>query len=220
MSELRAVLFDFDGVVIDSSHLHQKSWEVLSERLGKSLPADHFLRGFGKLNKVIIPEILGWATDPEEVAHLGAEKERCYRQLVAMEGISALPGVRELIADLLASGISIALATATERLNVEAVLGAIGLTDAFVFRVTADDVSRGKPDPEVFLKAAALCGAVPADCLVIEDAFYGLEAARKGGMKSLAVATTHPLAHLQGRADLVLESLAGVKTDDLRRLWA
>ncbi len=106
---LRAVIFDWDGVVVDSSALHERSWEVLAKRRGLPLPEGHFKRGFGKKNNAIIPD-LGWATDPAAVDELACEKEETYRALVREHGIDPLPGVRELLAELQSASVPAAIA--------------------------------------------------------------------------------------------------------------
>lgn len=213
---LRAVIFDWDGVVIDSSAHHERSWEILAARRGLTLPPDHFKRGFGKKNAVIIPE-LGWAQDPDEVDKLGREKEEIYRDLVRRHGIDPLPGVRQLLAALQTEGIAAAVGSSTEMANLDALLDMMGLRQFFFAFVSADDVTLGKPDPAVFLLAARRLGAAPCECLVIEDALVGIEAARRAGMPVLAVATTNPLAAL-GAATCAVASLAEIGPADLRRI--
>lgn len=210
---LRAVIFDWDGVVVDSSAHHERSWEILAARRGLPLPPDHFKRGFGKTNNAIIPE-LGWATDPPEVAALAHEKEELYRALVREKGLDPLPGARELLAALQARGIPRAIASSTERANLDLPLDHMGLRGFFDAIVSGEEVPQGKPDPAVFLLAAQRLGVAPGDCVVIEDALVGIEAARRAGMRVIAVATTNPLAAL-GPADAAVESLADLTVDRL-----
>jgi beta-phosphoglucomutase family hydrolase len=205
---LRAVIFDWDGVVVDSSAHHERSWEVLATKRGLPLPPDHFKRGFGKKNNVIIPD-LGWAADPTEVDALAHEKEEIYRAMVREKGIEPLPGVRELLAGLREKGIPCAIASSTERANLDLPLDLMGLRDFFQVIVSGEEVLHGKPDPAVFLVAAKRLGIVPADCVVIEDALVGIEAAKRAGMAVLAVATTNPLEAL-GSADAAIGSMAEV----------
>jgi beta-phosphoglucomutase family hydrolase len=205
---LRAVIFDWDGVVVDSSAHHERSWEVLATKRGLPLPPDHFKRGFGKKNNVIIPD-LGWAADPTEVDALAHEKEEIYRAMVREKGIEPLPGVRELLAGLREKGIPCAIASSTERANLDLPLDLMGLRDFFQVIVSGEEVIHGKPDPAVFLVAAKRLGIVPADCVVIEDALVGIEAAKRAGMAVLAVATTNPLEAL-GSADAAIGSMAEV----------
>jgi beta-phosphoglucomutase family hydrolase len=213
---LRAVIFDWDGVVVDSSAHHERSWEILAAQRGLPLPADHFKRGFGKKNNVIIPD-LGWATKPEEVDALAHEKEEIYRSLVRAKGIDPLPGVRELLAALRDGKIPCAIASSTERANLDLPLDLMGIRDFFAVTVSGEDVVHGKPDPAVFLLAAERLGLAPSDCVVIEDALVGIEAAKRAGMPVIAVATTNPIGALAsagdavaGMADITMERLAAL----------
>lgn len=206
---MRGVIFDWDGVVIDSSGQHERSWEMLANEIGKPLPAGHFKAGFGRKNQEIIPGLLRWSWDPEEVARLGDRKEELYRELVRGQGVRVLPGARELLAALRDAGLLRAVGSSTPRANIDAIFAATGLGEFFDAVVCADDVKNGKPAPDVFLRAAELLALDPADCLVIEDAHFGIEAAHRAGMLVLAVATTHSLSEL-GDADAAVASLAGV----------
>jgi len=211
---MKAVIFDWDGVVIDSSTQHERSWEILAQEISKPLPDGHFLLGFGKKNALIIPEILGWATDPAAITALSNRKEEIYRELVQASGVHVLPGARELLTALRAAGIPRSIGSSTPRSNLDAILPVTGLADLFDAIACGDDVTHGKPAPDIFLLAAKKLHMPPADCLVIEDAHVGLEAARRAGMATLAVATTNPLADLQ-YADAAVESLASVTLDFL-----
>jgi beta-phosphoglucomutase family hydrolase len=211
-------IFDWDGVVVDSSSCHREAWERLGREIGRALPPDHFERAFGLKNERIIPEIMGWTEDPEEVERLSLRKEELYREAVRRDGLAPLPGVPDFLARLAAAGIPAAVGTSTHRLNVEACIDAVGLRDAFAAVVTAEDVSEGKPDPQVFLLGAERLGLPPEHCIVFEDAIVGIEAARRGGMKAVAVTTTHPATSL-GAADIVVERLDEVSVEELRRLF-
>jgi beta-phosphoglucomutase family hydrolase len=213
---LRAVVFDWDGVVVDSSAHHERSWEILAAQRGLPLPSDHFKRGFGKKNNVIIPD-LGWATDPAEVDALAHEKEEIYRSLVREKRIEPLPGVRPLLKALRAQRIPCAIASSTERANLDLPLDLMGLREFFDVIVSGEEVVHGKPDPAVFLLAAERLGIAPAECVVIEDALVGIEAAKRAGMPVLAVATTNPLSAL-GSADSAAPSMAEVTPDLLAAL--
>ena len=213
---LSAVIFDWDGVVVDSSAHHERSWEIVASRRGLPLPADHFKRGFGKKNDVIIPD-LGWARAPCEVAELAQEKEETYRALVRERGIQPLPGVRELLAALRSREIPCAIGSSTERANLDLPLDLMGLRDFFRVIVSGEEVVHGKPDPSVFLLAAERLGLAPAECVVIEDALVGIEAARQAGMPVVAVATTNPLGVL-GAANAAVPSLAEVTPELLASL--
>jgi beta-phosphoglucomutase family hydrolase len=198
MDRKSGAVFDWDGVIINSAAHHEASWERLAKECGKALPENHFKRGFGMKNEVIIPELLGWTTVPTEVRILSLRKEALYREIVRERGIEALPGVREFLHMLKENGIPSVIASSTHRENITTTLEVLGLQDFFPAIVTAEDVKRGKPDPEVFLTAASRIEVEPADAIVFEDALVGIAAAKAAGMRVVAVATTEPkdkLAH-------------------------
>ncbi|MBA2436238.1 MAG: beta-phosphoglucomutase family hydrolase [Chthoniobacterales bacterium] len=199
-------IFDWDGVVIDSGRLHARSWQLLADELGRTLTPDSFIRGFGMKSDRIIEEIHGWAKERSEIARLANRKEALYRELVADGQIAPLPGVVEWLHRLNEAAVPCAVASSTARQNIDAVLRRIGLEEAFREIISAQDVVHGKPDPEVFLKAADRLGIVPARSVVFEDAHVGIEAAHAAGMKVVAVATTHPREELLA-ADLVVRRL-------------
>ncbi len=214
-----AALFDWDGVIVDSSRAHETSWELLAEEERRVLPSDHFKKGFGMKNERIIPDLLGWTNDIGEVRRLSLRKEELYRQVVQERGLAPLPGVKELLLELNAAGWPCVIGSSTHRLNIEKGIETAGLQGFFSGTITAEDVAHGKPDPEVFLKAASLAKSPPQRCVVFEDALVGIEAARRGGMKVVAVATTNP-AELLTHADHVVERLTAIRVKELEALWA
>lgn len=211
------MIFDWDGVVIDSSSLHAKSWDLLAEEENRELPHDHFKKGFGRKNIHIIPEILRWTDDADEVVRLSQRKEALYRELIRKEGVVALPGVAVLLQSLQDAGIPCCVGSSTDRENIELALEVLGLRPFFADIVSAEDVKEGKPHPDVFLKAAARLGLPPSACVVVEDAHVGIEAAQAGGMAVVAVATTHPLESLQG-ADRAVATLEAISPEDFEIL--
>jgi HAD superfamily hydrolase (TIGR01509 family) len=214
------VLFDWDGVIIDSSVQHEQSWERLAAEEGKPLPPDHFVQGFGKKNEWIIPELLRWTTaaDVTEIRRLSLRKEALYREIVVERGLEALPGVHVFLNRLRDAGVPCCIGSSTHRENITTILGVLGFEGLFGDMVTSEDVTFGKPHPDVFLKAAAKTGVPPERCIVFEDAFAGIEAARAGGMKVVGVATTHPAAVLHGRVDRVVHRLDELAIADLLSL--
>ncbi|MGV3532491.1 MAG: HAD family hydrolase [Chthoniobacteraceae bacterium] len=189
-------LFDWDGVIIDSRRHHEESWERLAAELGKPLPEGHFLKGFGRKNEFIIPEMLGWTKELEEIHQISLRKEELYREVVSDWGLEALPGVRTWMERLRDAGVPCAIGSSTHRANIDLSLGMIGLAEFFQGIVTAEDVSHGKPDPAVFLTAAKRVDRAPERCVVFEDAHVGIQAARAGGMRVIGVATTHTIEEL------------------------
>ena len=213
-----AAIFDWDGVIIDSHDAHEKSWEQLAAEEHLPLPPDHFKRSFGRRNNQIIPEIYGWSEAPQEIERLGARKETLYRQILRDTGLDPLPGVRELLAELRGAQIPCAIGTSTPRINLDFALDLLALREPFTAMVTAEDVSRGKPDPEVFLSAANRLNVAPHHCVVFEDAVFGIEAAKRAGMKAVALTTTHCATDL-GLADLIISDLSETNVEKLRQLF-
>ena len=217
--ETFGAIFDWDGVVVDSSSHHEESWERLARETGFTLPDGHFKKGFGMKNEFIIPNLLNWSSGLEKIRELSLRKEALYREILIEWGIQALPGVAECLAELSKRRIPCAIGSSTHRLNIDTILSVLGLENYFAAIVTAEDVSRGKPDPEVFLAAAGRIGVAPNRCVVFEDALVGIEAAHRGGMKVVAVATTNPIEKLTG-ADLAVHRLDELSVDQLAALVA
>lgn len=192
-ADLMGVIFDWDGVIIDSHYQHERSWFRLAEELGQALTREEFKKTFGMRNQTIIPHHFRWAApeDTVRIEMLGDRKEEYYREILKEEGIEPLPGVVELLSELKAAGIPCAVGSSTPRKNLDVIMEITGLSGYFQAVATAEDVTRGKPEPDVFLAAARKISREPAHCLVFEDAHVGIEAARRAGMKVIGVATTH-----------------------------
>lgn len=193
-----AAVFDWDGVILDSSRHHEESWERLARETGRVLPEGHFRRGFGRRNIEIMRDMLGWSQDAEEIDRLSRRKEELYREVVQEWGIDPLPGVRNWLERLARAGIPCGIGSSTEERNVRLGLQILGLEKSFQVAVTAEHVLRGKPAPDVFLEVARRLRVSPARCVVFEDAPAGVEAGRAAGMKVVGVTTTHPGGHLEG----------------------
>jgi beta-phosphoglucomutase len=200
-----AVLFDLDGVIVDSRPHHLSAWEAWAHE--HSVPADegYFHRSFGLRNDAIIGGLMP-DIEQHELRRLATAKEALFRKL-ARGNIVALPGVRELLDYLDEQQIPRAVVTSTPRANLEMILDSLGIDDRFQALVAEEDASKGKPDPEGFLVAAERVAVAPDGCVVIEDAPAGLQAAKAAGMRAIGVTTTRPAPDL-GDADLVVESLA------------
>lgn len=203
MSSSRAVLWDMDGTLIDSEEFHWVSWRNTLANEGIAITREQFLSSFGQRNDSIIPRWLGTTATPERIERIANSKEELYRQLVRRDGISPLPGVANWVRRLHREGWLQAIASAAPRANIEAVLEALSATHIFQGIVSAEDVHRGKPDPEVYLAAAARVRVSPDQCIVVEDAAAGVEGARRARMRSIGV--SHNGAHLP--ADVVVQSL-------------
>lgn len=214
-------LFDWDGVIIDSHNQHEKSWSKLAEEENEMLPDNFFKMTFGMRNENIIPNFFGnWidVTNQEEVTRLADRKEEIYREIIISDGIEPLPGVRDLLQSLRSEEIACSIASSTPIANIETVMGMIGLSDYFDAITAAEDVSNGKPNPEVFLKAAEKIKVDPKYCVVFEDAHVGIEAGLAANMQVIAVATTHPVESL-GNAHMVTENLESIDAEKIMELF-
>ena len=183
----RAVLWDMDGTLIDSEEFHWIAWRNTMAKEGIAITREQFLSSFGQRNDSIVPRWLGATATPERVERISNAKEEIYRQLVRTEGMKPLPGVATWLQRLHQQGWMQAIASAAPRANVEIVLEALSVAHFFQGIVSAEDVHRGKPDPEVYLTAASRVGALPERCIVVEDAVAGVEGARRAGMRSIGV---------------------------------
>jgi HAD superfamily hydrolase (TIGR01509 family) len=182
-----AVLWDLDGTLADSREYHWRAWREAMGAEGMEITEARFLASFGQRNDAILSEWLGSEAAPGQIQRIGDAKETFYRELVRTEGISPLPGAAEWVRSLHDEGWRQAIASSAPRLNVEVMRQALGFAGLIDTLVAAEDVTRGKPDPEVFLAAAARLGVPPERCVVVEDAEAGIEAARRGGMPSVGV---------------------------------
>jgi HAD superfamily hydrolase (TIGR01509 family) len=202
---LGGVIFDWDGVVINSATLHKKSWEILADELNLTLPTNHFKLGFGKKNEIIIPKILQWSQSQTDIIKWGKRKEEIYRDLGKIEGIPILKGMREFLDSLKSKKIPCVIGTSTEKENLSLAFSQLNIGHYFQGSICSDDVSQGKPDPEVFQKAAKIIEQKPENCVVLEDSTHGIEAAKTGGMKALGILTTKQESELfKSGADQVI----------------
>jgi beta-phosphoglucomutase len=199
----RAALWDVDGTLIDSREYHWLSWRGALAEEGFDVTPEQFAASFGRRNDEIL---LGYfpAYSPAEITRVGEAKEVAYRRLVRERGIELLPGVRRWLDKLHEEGWQQAVASSAPRANLEVIVEALGLNGYFAAVAAAEDVTEGKPDPQVFLVAAARLGVEPSDCVVVEDAPAGTEAARRASMRSIGVLSSHG----ELRADLVVRTLA------------
>lgn len=202
-----AVIFDMDGVLVDSYSAHWQSWHFMADELGKGLTEKQFVSTFGRTSREIIAQ--HWGSDclrPAEIAEFDRRKEALYREIVARD-FPAMDGAIELIKDLHGAGFRLAVGSSGPPENVALAVRRLGAGPYFDALVTGRDVTRGKPDPQVFLVAADRLGFVPANCAVIEDAPVGIAAANSAGMTSIALLSTGHTTESVAAACLVVRSL-------------
>lgn len=210
------VIFDMDGVLVDSAAAHFESWKrVATERGAGPISEAQFKATFGGRNSEIIASWFG-ETDPERAKAIGHRKEEIYREIIR-GNVQPMPGATKLIARLRRDGARLAIGSSGPPENIAMICEAMAIADVFDAIVTGADVRRGKPEPEVFLLAAEKMGVTPARAVVVEDAPLGVEAANRAGMKCVGLTSSHPAEALAG-ADWIVASLDEVSTGRLYAL--
>ena len=216
ISETKAVIWDMDGVIADTAPYHLKAWQQVFHKKGVSFTENDFRHNFGQRNDTITKNVLGKSVSPSEIDAIAGEKERNFRQSVRQH-ITPLPGAVELIKSLKKHGFSIALASSAPIENIRLILGGLDIYDCFQAIVSGREVKEGKPSPQGFLLAAKKLGVAPQNCIVVEDAVAGITAAKKAGMRCLAVTNTHPRTRLM-EADLIVDTLEAVSENIFEKL--
>lgn len=199
-------LFDFDGVLVDTKALHQAAWDQVAAEHGFAHGPEDFARHFGSQNRRAIVDILRWTTDEAVVEQISVRKEVIYRGLLGTRPDLWILGSTELARALARSQVPCAIVSSSPRANIDSLLGDSALRCQFSAIVTAEDARVGKPDPEGFLLGAARLGVPPERCVVFEDAPAGIEAGRRGGMRVVALTTSHPASELSA-AHLITDGL-------------
>jgi HAD superfamily hydrolase (TIGR01509 family) len=197
-----AVLWDLDGTLVDTKEFHYRSWALALPEFGYPFPADRFQRSFGMNNSGVLEVFLGRPVEPELVDAISMRKEILFRELLH-GNVRALPGVQQWLDRLRRWGARQAVASSAPPANIDVMLGELGIAPYFDAVVSGYDLP-SKPDPAVFLQAAERLGVPRRDCIVMEDAVAGVQAARRAGMRCIAVASTNPVEALH-EADIVVE---------------
>jgi beta-phosphoglucomutase family hydrolase len=211
----QGVIWDMDGVLADTGEFHFQAWSQALPEFGIPFTRELFTATFGMNNAGILAVLLGQTPAPELLAEISDRKEQLFRQAVRGR-VQPLPGVLAWLERLKAAGIRQAIASSAPPANIDALVDELGLCDYFDAIVSGFDLP-GKPDPTLFLKVARLIGVPPERCVVVEDAVAGVEAARRAGMKCIAVTTTNPTQALKG-ADVIVERLDALPPDTFERL--
>jgi len=206
-----AMALDMDGVIVDSNPLHTAAWTEYNRRFGIDAGDTLAERMYGRRNDEIVRGFFGPGLSAEEVDRHGAAKEELYRKMLEPRLAETLvPGVREFLERH--AGLPVALATNAEPANVDFILDRGGLRAYFRVVVDGHQVEHPKPHPEIYLRAAALLAAAPRNCIVFEDSFSGVEAARAAGARIVGVRTTH--RELPG-TDLEIDDFRGAPLGQL-----
>jgi HAD superfamily hydrolase (TIGR01509 family) len=185
-----AAIFDMDGVLIDSGAHHRDAWDLLLRELGREPAPESWRVTIGRPAEEAVGLLLGRRLDAGEARSLARRKRAHYTRL-AERGMLPIRGVAGFVDQLVRRGVPRAVATSASRGDLDALLSQVGLRAHFEVIVTAEDVRWGKPNPEVFLRAAAGLDVPPTTCLVFEDSLVGVHAARNAGMRVIGVTTAH-----------------------------
>lgn len=208
----RGVIFDLDGVIIDTGLFHKQSWYDLAEKEGFVMSDELFYTTFGMQNYQIIPKLAGKQISRNEINRMSDWKEQRYRELIAGK-LQLLDGVKTLLEDLKSHGFALAIGTSAPQANLNFMLEHIPLADFFDAYVTGEEIEHGKPAPDTFLRAAEKLSIPAGKCVVVEDAVAGVRAGKAAGMTVVAVTNTTDRARL-AEADLVVDSLTELSADD------
>ncbi len=214
-SESYLAIFDHDGVLVDSLEAHQSAWVELGRRTGLDLTPEFIHATFGMTNPSIFRRLCGDAITDDDIHRYSALKEECYCDL-ARGKIELMDGVRDVLDALTAAGVKLAIGSSGTRANLLLTVEECGLDGRFAAIASLEDITRGKPDPQVFLVAATKSGADPLRSVVFEDAPVGIQAAKAAGMYAVGLTTTHPPDALhEAGADEVVTNLVGYDVDRL-----
>jgi len=216
-SSPRAVLWDMDGVITNTAPFHFEAWRETFGQRGIEFTEEDFRQNFGLRNDSIIRGIMGNKVSDEDIKTIAQDKEANFRRRLPRH-ISPLTGVVQLLKSLKEAGFRIALASSTPKENLNLLTRNLGIDKYFDAIVSEEDVTEGKPSPQPFLLAADRLKVPPSNCVVIEDAIAGVEAAKAAGMKCIAITTTHPRDSLS-QADLVVDSLEQVELNTIGSLF-
>ena len=210
------VIFDMDGVLVDTGPAHFDSWAKIAEEIGVKFTKKFFKKIFGQQSTTILRKLVGPTVDKNLVEKWANQKEGYYREIAKIE-LEPLPGVFQILSDLNSKGFKLAIGSSGPPENVELTLTSLNITDYFNTIITASEVQNGKPYPDVFLIAAKNLKINPKNCLVIEDAPVGIEAAKRAGMVSIALTTTHGKKELND-ANLIVHDLSDITVNDIKQL--
>ena len=202
--DTRAVIFDLDGTLLDNNPYHLKSWIKYLEKNQRNITEEEYNANInGRTNKDVIAYIHGKDMSDEDALKYSLEKEALYREIYQpfIEPVKGLLAFLQILAE---KNIPMAIATSGIQPNIDFMFEHVPVKKYFNVVVNSSHIKKGKPDPEIYLKAASLLGVEPANCLVFEDAVVGISSAKAAGMKVVAIATTQPKEELAG-ADKIID---------------
>ena len=217
MSELKAVLFDIDGTLLDNNEFHKKAWMEYLKKEGKDISDEDFKDKIsGRTNLDAVRHLYDENMSEEEAEKYYLKKEEIYREMYEPH-IAPINGLINFLEELKQHNITMALATSGIQVNIDFMFDHVPIKQYFQTIVQAKDIENGKPDPEIFIKTAEALGVPAKNCVVFEDSTSGVEAGKAANMKVVALTTTHTPDELD-KADLVIDDYTGINIDGLKSL--
>ncbi|MBN1215543.1 MAG: HAD family phosphatase [Candidatus Lokiarchaeota archaeon] len=210
------VIFDVDGVLIDSGPIHYQSWKKLADEINVPFTEKYFKDSFGMQGAPTLKKLVEKNITDKQIHEWVELKEIYYREMLR-DNLKASPGVINLINELKKNSFKLAIATSGPPENTYLLLKTLNIQEFFDNVKTAADIKRGKPAPDIFLLISKALQIPPKNCVVIEDAPVGIEAAKKARMKCIALTTTHERSKLT-QADLIINSLLDIDSNDIIQL--
>jgi HAD superfamily hydrolase (TIGR01509 family) len=215
---LQAVIFDMDGVICHTNPFHSIAFkQFFAKRNLNPTEEDFKLHMYGKNNGYILSHFLGRKIQGEELSELEFEKESLFREIYEPE-VQPISGYLGFLNGLNELGLSIAVATSAPRANLDLILGTLAIKELMGSMLASEDVSKHKPDPEIYLKTAVNLKVDPAHCLVFEDSFSGVSAGLNAGMKVVGVLSTHKKEELPA-CDLYINDYSDLNLDQIQQLY-
>ena len=212
-----AVIWDVDGTIVDTAELHFQAWHTVFAKMGFNFSYENFRKDFGMRNDMVIRNFLGEHLIGQDVHAISDEKNRIYRDALQPSTLRPMSGAIALLEALYMHGIPMAVASSATCQNIEIVLRVLGIQHMFQAIVSGEEVFHGKPNPEIYQKAANKLQIEARHCVVIEDAIGGITGACAAGMHSIGVAVNHPPSSLQA-ADVVVNTLSQISVTDIEKL--
>jgi len=204
MPEQCGFIFDMDGTIVNNMRYHMKAWLELFEELGVSMAAEEFNRRLsGRTNPEILKRATGGTLSEEKIENLATKKEARYREIYQPH-MELVPGLDHFLDQAQDQRIPMAVATSAPGPNITYILDRLHIRPYFLAVVGAEDVTHSKPHPEMFLTTADRLTLPPANCIVFEDSLAGVEAARRAGMPTVALTTTHGTEEFRESAGVIL----------------
>ncbi len=214
--KVRAVIWDMDGIIADTSQYHHQGWQIVFRKRGTDYTKEDFRRNTGKRSDTIIRAVFGEKIPQDEITAIIQEKDETFRQLMG-EKVRLFPGVLKLIIALKEDGFKIAIGSSAPMENIQLITRSLKIANHFDAIISGWEVTKGKPHPQTFLLAAEKLGVATDDCIVIEDAISGVTASKRAGIRCIAVTNTTSREELR-EADLIIDTLEEITVADLNRL--